>query len=278
MIGVDDEQYGQRLAAFVVLNVGASATPDVLKAARPRELGELQSAQGDHDPRRTTSQQHRQDRAPRVAGPRGPCVGAGRCCAPRRSCSTRPTACAHSAARATSPLRCSRSAGRRPRCHRCISLGRCSTRCAVVCAATSAAPAAESRWCSPRSPGLLWLIYRRNVASKPYFEEPLRESLGDDYAVIAAQSLFILHGEDDSIIPVPEGREFAEAMRNSSDVRRRIRRDPARSARVRLLLRVTARTLHRSGGGGIPVLGARRCAHHQLMKRPLLHSFFDDRQ
>jgi hypothetical protein len=35
---------------------------------------------------------------------------------------------------------------------------------------------------------LLWLIYRRNVASKPYFEEPLRETLGDDYEAIAAQS------------------------------------------------------------------------------------------
>jgi acyl-CoA synthetase (AMP-forming)/AMP-acid ligase II len=31
VIGVDDEQFGQRLAAFVVLNTGASATPDVLK-------------------------------------------------------------------------------------------------------------------------------------------------------------------------------------------------------------------------------------------------------
>jgi acyl-CoA synthetase (AMP-forming)/AMP-acid ligase II len=31
VIGVDDEQFGQRLAAFVVLNAGASATPDVLK-------------------------------------------------------------------------------------------------------------------------------------------------------------------------------------------------------------------------------------------------------
>jgi acyl-CoA synthetase (AMP-forming)/AMP-acid ligase II len=31
VIGVDDEQYGQRLAAFVVLNDGASATPDQLK-------------------------------------------------------------------------------------------------------------------------------------------------------------------------------------------------------------------------------------------------------
>ena len=31
VIGVDDEQFGQRLAAFVVLNDGAATTPDVLK-------------------------------------------------------------------------------------------------------------------------------------------------------------------------------------------------------------------------------------------------------
>jgi acyl-CoA synthetase (AMP-forming)/AMP-acid ligase II len=31
VIGVDDEQYGQRLAAFVVLESGASATPETLK-------------------------------------------------------------------------------------------------------------------------------------------------------------------------------------------------------------------------------------------------------
>jgi acyl-CoA synthetase (AMP-forming)/AMP-acid ligase II len=31
VIGVDDEQFGQRLAAFVVLNPGASATPESLK-------------------------------------------------------------------------------------------------------------------------------------------------------------------------------------------------------------------------------------------------------
>jgi fatty-acyl-CoA synthase len=31
VIGVDDEQFGQRLAAFVVLTEGAAATPDVLK-------------------------------------------------------------------------------------------------------------------------------------------------------------------------------------------------------------------------------------------------------
>jgi acyl-CoA synthetase (AMP-forming)/AMP-acid ligase II len=31
VIGVDDEQYGQRLAAFVVLGPGSTATPDTLK-------------------------------------------------------------------------------------------------------------------------------------------------------------------------------------------------------------------------------------------------------
>jgi acetyl esterase/lipase len=35
---------------------------------------------------------------------------------------------------------------------------------------------------------LLWLIHRRNVASQPHFEEPLRKALGDDYASVAAQS------------------------------------------------------------------------------------------
>jgi acetyl esterase/lipase len=35
---------------------------------------------------------------------------------------------------------------------------------------------------------LLWLIHRRNVASEPHFEEPLREALGDDYEQIAAES------------------------------------------------------------------------------------------
>src|SRR5207253_8563213 len=36
--------------------------------------------------------------------------------------------------------------------------------------------------------GLLVLIQRRNMASRPYFEEPLREALGDNYEKVAAQS------------------------------------------------------------------------------------------
>jgi len=35
---------------------------------------------------------------------------------------------------------------------------------------------------------LLWLTHRRNVDSEPYFEQPLREALGEDYEAIAAQS------------------------------------------------------------------------------------------
>jgi acetyl esterase/lipase len=35
---------------------------------------------------------------------------------------------------------------------------------------------------------LLWLIHRRNVASLPYFEESLRDALGEDYETVAAQS------------------------------------------------------------------------------------------
>ena len=36
--------------------------------------------------------------------------------------------------------------------------------------------------------GLLDLIHRRNVESEPYFETPLRETLGDDYEAVAAES------------------------------------------------------------------------------------------
>ena len=40
-----------------------------------------------------------------------------------------------------------------------------------------------------------------------------------------APPFFILHGEDDSIIPVREGREFAEALREESTIHRRLCRD-----------------------------------------------------
>ena len=48
VIGVDDEQYGQRLAAFVVLEPGAAATRRDAQATRPGEPGQLQSAARDH--------------------------------------------------------------------------------------------------------------------------------------------------------------------------------------------------------------------------------------
>jgi fatty-acyl-CoA synthase len=38
VLGVDDEQYGQRLVAFVVLGTGGSATPDALKAHVRKQL------------------------------------------------------------------------------------------------------------------------------------------------------------------------------------------------------------------------------------------------
>ena len=63
VLGVDDEQYGQRLAAFVVLErrcVGDGGRP---QAARARQSRELQGAARDHAPRRATPRQHRQDSA-----------------------------------------------------------------------------------------------------------------------------------------------------------------------------------------------------------------------
>ena len=75
-----------------------------------------------------------------------------------------------------------------------------------------------------------------------------------------APPFFILHGEDDSIIPVPEGPRVRRGDAEHVDVRRRVRRDPARPARVRLLLRIAARALHRAGGRGVPVVGARHAS------------------
>ncbi len=72
VIGVDDEQYGQRLAAFVVLEPGGSATPDVLKQhvrdnlanyKVPRELSVL-----DELPRGRTGKVLRNELKSRVSG------------------------------------------------------------------------------------------------------------------------------------------------------------------------------------------------------------------
>lgn len=72
VIGVDDEQYGQRLAAFVVLEPGASATPDELKQhvrenlanyKVPREISVL-----DELPRGSTGKILRAELQSRVSG------------------------------------------------------------------------------------------------------------------------------------------------------------------------------------------------------------------
>ena len=71
-----------------------------------------------------------------------------------------------------------------------------------------------------------------------------------------APPFFILHGEDDSIIPVPEGREFAEAMRETSTSVVAYAEIP-HAQHAFDFYRFAARALHRAGGRGVPVLGAR---------------------
>ena len=68
VIGVDDEQYGQRLAAFVVLDpaVGGARHP---QAARPGQPGQLQGAPRIIRARRASPRQHRQGAAQRTQGP-----------------------------------------------------------------------------------------------------------------------------------------------------------------------------------------------------------------
>jgi acyl-CoA synthetase (AMP-forming)/AMP-acid ligase II len=73
VIGVDDEQFGQRLAAFVVLNHGASATPDLLKQHIRENLANYKVPRDitilDELPRGSTGKIVRrelQDRAPRA--------------------------------------------------------------------------------------------------------------------------------------------------------------------------------------------------------------------
>ena len=112
------------------------------------------------------------------------------CCARQRNWSTPPTRCGRSPARATSPFRCSLSAGRPARWRRCIS---------AASMLDAAAPGLRGDFRGTRGRTALvltaisWallgsLIHRRNVASQQYFEEPLREALGDDYEAVAAQS------------------------------------------------------------------------------------------
>ena len=67
VLGVDDEQYGQRLAAFVVMSPARVCDRGRPQATRPGQPGQLQSAARDHRSRRIAAEQHRQDLATRPA-------------------------------------------------------------------------------------------------------------------------------------------------------------------------------------------------------------------
>ncbi len=79
VLGVDDEQYGQRLAAFVVLGEGASATPEDLKQHVRDNLANYKVPREITIARRTAPRHHRQDTAQRTARP-GHLAGRGRRC------------------------------------------------------------------------------------------------------------------------------------------------------------------------------------------------------
>ena len=112
---------------------------------------------------------------------------------------------------------------------------------------------------------LLWFIHRRNVASEPYFEEPLRDALGDDYEEIAAQSQPAPHRRP---IGVPPNelirRRYVEkadtvqygphAKVNFADIWRR--RDLPRDGKAPVLLQVP---------GGAWAIGMRRPQAYPLL-------------
>jgi acyl-CoA synthetase (AMP-forming)/AMP-acid ligase II len=72
VIGVDDEQFGQRLAAFVVLNEGAAATPEELKQHVRENLANYKVPRDitilDELPRNITGKIDRRDLQARVSG------------------------------------------------------------------------------------------------------------------------------------------------------------------------------------------------------------------
>ena len=75
VIGVDDEQYGHRLVAFVVLEPGASATPDTLKQHVRDNLANYKVPRDimilDELPRSSTGKIVRRDLQARVGAPTG---------------------------------------------------------------------------------------------------------------------------------------------------------------------------------------------------------------
>ena len=69
VIGVDDEKFGQRLDAYVVLQPGADATPDDLKQHVKQQLAGYKVPRDVVVPRRAAAQRHRQgDEAPAGRG------------------------------------------------------------------------------------------------------------------------------------------------------------------------------------------------------------------
>lgn len=114
---------------------------------------------------------------------------------------------------------------------------------------------------------LLYLIHRRNVASEPYFESPLRETLGDDYEAVAAQSQPRWRPRLSRVVPNDLLRrryvEKSDIVRygphrgaNLADIWRR--RDLPRDGKAPVLLQVP---------GGAWSIGMRRPQAYPLMSR-----------
>lgn len=115
--------------------------------------------------------------------------------------------------------------------------------------------------------GLLYLIHRRNVASEPYFETPLRDTLGDDYEAVAAQSQPASRRRLSHVLPNEMLRrryvEKSNIVRygphgraNFADIWRR--RDLPRDGKAPVLLQVP---------GGAWSIGMRRPQAYPLMSR-----------
>ena len=64
--------------------------------------------------------------------------------------------------------------------------------------------------------GLLFLIHRRNVASEPYFEDPLRETLGDDYEA----AFRLIEAYPKSLLNLQPLEDFLIGERNGSTLLR----------------------------------------------------------
>ena len=66
VLGVDDEQYGQRVGGVRGADAGRVGHRGRPQTARPGQPGQLQGARRDRRARRAATQQHRQDRPPRL--------------------------------------------------------------------------------------------------------------------------------------------------------------------------------------------------------------------